>query len=494
MRQGKRNQNGMNQTDLPGILFRTAFVLYISATYLQTTMYTQFAVLAVIFVYMRYTALAILLLLIALNAAEDLGADRLFHRSERGGIGRMEEPRRRAGIGRADGSRRRAGGSRADAGRRSDEPRREAGNDRPNAGRRRRRRTSMEYHMAWTEKLWYHKYTFLLAAAGASAAVSSLVSGDRTPLYATAFLFAARRRYLKQTFRAAFGVQMGLLVFVIVSSTADLIPDLLIKRDIIPIRHSLGFTYPSVCAAYFYFLLILYLWMYGREISWRDLLWIEVVNWLIYILTDARMSFLLITLLLACAYVCCCRGADRRIKEWLEEQKKRGSALCRVGTVLYDYYPVFLSGMFLLWCLIDLAAGGNSILDRALSGRLKYTVSVVKEYGVHLFGKAIPWVGFGGTENTDALLKSYNFVDCSYAYILLSYGIVFFALVMVYLVFLQKYMRRREGVWRCLLLLFIWSYCLLEPRLLELQANCLLLLGVPLLGSGRKREGAVRYG
>lgn len=406
-------------------LFQVAFVFYASATYMQTTMYTQFAPLAALFVYMRYAAFAILCLLIAASVRDALEKSRL---------------KKAAG------------------------------------------------------KISAGRYLFWLIAAGGAAAASSVVSGDRTPLYAVGFLFAAKPRYLEETFRIAFALQLGLMVFVVAGSTFGWIPDLLIKRDVIPIRHSLGFTYPSVCSAYFYFLLVLYLWIFEKKITGRDLLWMEALNWLVFLLTDSRMSFLLVTLLLLCAYLFCCRGKDRQMERWIRRQRRKRKFIYRAGAVLYDYFAVFLSAVFALWCLIDVSLGGESILDRALSGRLKYTVSVVRRYGVRLFGSAVDWVGFGGAQDTDALLESYNFVDCSYAYILLSYGIIFFVLVMIYVVLLQKYVRRREGVWRCVLLLAVWSYCLLEPRLLELQANCLLLLGASLLRPGERWEGAGRDG
>lgn len=418
---GQRKKKGTAGIHSPQWLFQIAFILYMTATYLQTTMYTQYAVLEKILPYMRYLSFVLLVLLIALTIRSDLRQSRYL--KEVYGV------------------------------------------------------------------LYCLKYCILCLLVGTLAVIVSIRTGDRTTLFVTAFLFAAKRSYLQHTLRIAFVMQSALLLFVIISSKMGIIPDLLIKRDAIPIRHSLGFTYPSVCTGYFFFLLVLYLWLYGESVRTRDLLWMEIINCLLYLLTDTRIIFLLGTALLAAAYCFCCRGADLTCTKWLYRKRKTGGISYRIYTILYDYVVVILFFFYALMCMLDQVSGGNSILDRILSGRLGLTVTAVRNYGIHLIADKIVWVGFGGTENTDALLEAYNFVDCSYAYILISYGILIFLAVMIYLVCMQKYIRKRESVWKSLLMVFIWSYCLLEPRLLEIQVNCFLLLGAPVLRMGKKRKG-----
>lgn len=417
---GQRKEKRSAGSDRLQMLFQTAFVLYTSATYLQTTMYTQYTVMAELFSWMRYLAFGLLAMLIALSIRMDL-----------------KKNRRQAGE----------------------------------------------------SKVHFCSYSLLCLLVMGLTAFVSVKTGDRTTLFVAAFLFAAKKRYLDNTLKIAFATQSIWMVFVVISSIAGVIPDLLIKREDIPIRHSLGFTYPSVFTAYFFFLLLLYLWIYGERVCTKDLLWLEIINFLIYLLTDTRIIFLLVTVLLAAAYIFCCRGADRTCTRWLRRGQRMNSLPYRICTVVYDYFVIFLFFLYALWCALDQVSGGNSILDRILSGRLGLTVSAVKNYGIHLVADPITWIGFGGAEDTDALLAVYNFVDCSYAYILLSYGILIFLLVVIYLIFMQKYIRRRESVWKSFLMMFIWSYCLLEPRLLEIQANCFLLLGAPLLRMGRRREG-----
>lgn len=400
------------------LTFQAALALFTAATYLQNTMYTEYAAAARIFGYMRYLTFLLLAVVIISHILED-----------------VKESLGQKGA----------------------------------------------------ERLKGFRYAACCLAVGLLTLLVSINARDYTVVFVAAFVLGARGKELKRVLRTSFRVQAGLMIFVILSCNAGIIPDLLIKRSAVPIRHSLGFTYPSVCMAYFFFLLLLYLWLYGEGLRGRDLFWIEIINYLLYLLTDSRMSFLMGTGLVLAAYLFCCKGAEKRCGRWIHKQKRVRKRFYKVSVILYDYYVVFLFLGYVLGCTLDWALGGKTLGDRLLSGRLGLTVSAVKKYGLHLLGSRIAWVGFGGTENTDALLSTYNYVDSSYGRILLNYGILVFLLVMAYVVFTQKYIRTREGVWKSLCMIFIWTYCAVEPRLLELQVNCFLLLGAPLLSMGPGR-------
>lgn len=401
------------EEDLGLRVYQTAFVLYTASTYLQNTMYNEFALMARLFVFGRYISFLLLGALIGLRI-----------------LGEWQRL----------------------------------------AGRLSRRQTA-------PERTGGFRWILCLLVFAVSLAVS-LKTKDRTTLYAAALLFAARERYVRKTLRVIFYEQIILMCLVVGGSTVGLLPDLLIKRDAIPIRHSLGYTYPSVFTGYLFFLLLLYLWLYEKRMRPQDLVWLEVINCLVFLLTDTRIFFLLANVLLLLAYLGCCRGLAASAQG--QELQRRLRDPEGIWGLLYDFFPGIVCAGYFLLCLAHALLGGESPLDSLLSGRLSLTVSAIREYGVHLIPDSIVWVGFGGATDTDRLLRSYNFVDCSYAYILISYGLLIFLLVMAYLVLMQRTMRQRLGLWKCVLLLFIWVFCMVEPRLLELQANCFLLLGVSL--------------
>ena len=90
------------------------------------------------------------------------------------------------------------------------------------------------------------------------------------------------------------------------------------------------------------------------------------------------------------------------------------------------------------------------------------------EYGLSLFGKNIEWVGFGvGADPT----KVYNYVDCSYVQILLSYGIIILLIVIFayFLIIKQAYVKKDYMF--ILIILSILILNITEPRLINIIYN-----------------------
>ena len=81
------------------------------------------------------------------------------------------------------------------------------------------------------------------------------------------------------------------------------IEDLMFKRQDIPIRHALGFNYPSTMMSDLFFIVVLYCWVMKMELSLLDMLLIEVLNLILFKLTDSRFGFLMIAVMTAGVYI-----------------------------------------------------------------------------------------------------------------------------------------------------------------------------------------------
>ena len=123
-------------------------------------------------------------------------------------------------------------------------------------------------------------------------------------------------------------------------------------------------------------------------------------------------------------------------------------------------------------------------VDKLLSGRLELTAKAYEEYGVPIFGKDIKWHGWGGygyvnLEEMDEF--EYNFVDSSYAKIIFDYGIIYMILV----IFAYQYMLRKnfneKNYWAVASLLFVLIWSFIEPYIINLGRNPLILLLIPTL-------------
>ena len=249
------------------------------------------------------------------------------------------------------------------------------------------------------------------------------------------------------------------------------IEDLMFKRQDIPIRHALGFNYPSTMMSDLFFIVVLYCWVMKMELSLLDMLLIEVLNLILFKLTDSRFGFLMIAVMTAGVYIF---GLVRK------KTGKKEIFAGRVWGFLVDGFGILMTLIMAGMCAIS-RTGLGQLLDRLLTKRIQYMTAGFRNYGVHLFGKNIQWVGFGGSDNTDSLLESYNFVDNSYARILMNYGILIFILVLVILIVMSRAVRIQYQDGRIILVLCVLMYCFVEPRLTDIYVNPFLFAAAPFI-------------
>ena len=144
-----------------------------------------------------------------------------------------------------------------------------------------------------------------------------------------------------------------------------------------------------------------------------------------------------------------------------------------VRWVLTFIFPILASIMF---ALMALYLHGNSFayfVDTVVSSRISLAVEAFKNYGITAFGTAFEMNGAGFSSYT---ASDYNFVDSSYALILLRYGTVFFAfLVVLWVGVTVRAIWKRDRKLICVLTV-IAVHALMEHHFTELHFNILLLI------------------
>ena len=89
------------------------------------------------------------------------------------------------------------------------------------------------------------------------------------------------------------------------------------------------------------------------------------------------------------------------------------------------------------------------------------------EYGFRLFGQYVKMVGNGST--TEITTKYYFFIDCSYLYVGLQYGLIFLlAVLLIYVLCCRKYQNDRYFL---LTIVLISINCMIAHHLLEIAYN-----------------------
>lgn len=128
--------------------------------------------------------------------------------------------------------------------------------------------------------------------------------------------------------------------------------------------------------------------------------------------------------------------------------------------------PIAFAFMYFLTELYNLGLPIAYDIDYWISNRLRLQSYAMAEYGIRLFGQYIKMVGNGGSE---ILPSDYFFIDCSYYFIILQYGLIFGILVfVVYMLCCKKYKKDRYFQ---LIVVMIAINCMIAHHLLDLGYN-----------------------
>ena len=265
--------------------------------------------------------------------------------------------------------------------------------------------------------------------------------------------------YIKYIFK----ISIVFFLFVLILETFGFIPDIIIGRGADVIRYSMGYIYPLEFMAHFFFLVLMFVYIKKQSINIQQILCILLLSILIFKITDARTSFIL---LLGIIFILSLnlKFDFNRIFKYIPKVVFILLAICLF------FVPVLLSLFY---------DGSNCILstlNNIVSNRLYLGNQALNEYGITLFGNSIEWVGFGGELDPSAVYSSYNFVDCWYVKNLLEHGIIYEIIVLVgYISVVHKLYDSHDFI-GMIVIFALLTISVLEPRLMSLSINPFILL------------------
>lgn len=246
------------------------------------------------------------------------------------------------------------------------------------------------------------------------------------------------------------------------------------------IRYSFGCIYTTDFAAHLFFMLLTAYYLYHKKMRWFHYIGTCVIAGVIYYYCNAKLDTICILLLAAVFGI-------YHIMRWQREREqiqtsdmevrnmqlilfKRTKACLTLKKLLGRLAFISLSVISLAMYLLTSAyREENEFLEAvnlAISGRLMLGKKGLKQFGLSLFGKNVPMEGMGGSLKHT---KPYFFIDCSYLFILLRYGILFLGIVCIaYGIICYK---RREDTALMLTILLLAVSSAIDQHLLEEAYN-----------------------
>lgn len=296
---------------------------------------------------------------------------------------------------------------------------------------------------------------FLLLIACAAVAINFLTCGGIKIISLIIICCASYGVDYNKIIKRMLYLQSILLVITVLGSVTCLTQDYTIYRDSVNLRHSMGFTYPTVLSQIILFISLIYFYQNDYKINIKEFAFFQILNILVYLLTDSRTEILFFEL--AIGFIAINRKFD--IMGWIFKHIK-------LAIVVFLILPFFSFVMVLCYPL----GGIMNKIDSALSGRLMIQNDVFCKEKISLFGTNIEMIGFGledATKFGDRVARDYNYIDNEYMQVLMMNGIVIFLLmlfiIMCSLIFLYKNGKKKEFV----LVYFYLLFATINPRLLD---------------------------
>jgi hypothetical protein len=307
----------------------------------------------------------------------------------------------------------------------------------------------------------------LLLAFGAMARIAGYFGHPFGMIFV--FVFCARKMDFKQVAKTTVVVSAAVLLGTVLAQRTGFIHTTQTVRDG-QIRQYLGFLYVLTPSVVFFNIAALHVYLRQADISWGELIVLAAINAWLYMKTNARLSMILIGILLCYAMVIKCRPAVQ-------------------GKMVQNRLGVFWPFSFVLGAVVTagvtrfyaVGQAGWQRLNLAVGNRLWYGQAAFKTYGVKPFGQTIAWVGNGLQASGKPVAGIYNYVDNFYLHYLLNFGFVFSVLFIAVLTTALWVMLRKGEGWLLMIFALLACHGLIDDMILYPYFNAFLLSLSPYL-------------
>ena len=267
------------------------------------------------------------------------------------------------------------------------------------------------------------------------------------------FMYSTRNIDITGIIKISYIISIILLIIIMISSYLGAIENY-IYYDTTRERQYLGFRYALYPSSILCNIIFLKVYLDKERISWKSIILLLISSYILYTLTDSRLTFVLGGLILIFSAV------NKIIPSICEKILSR--------LLIFSYAFVGIISLYFTLNynhLIDWQENLNEILG----GRLSLGYSTLEFYGYGLFGREVELVGNGLDVNGIVNSSSYNYVDNLYVQLLLKTGVlflVFFIICMTYVTYLTY---KQKNLYLYVILVVLALHGLIDDIILQIQ-------------------------
>lgn len=321
----------------------------------------------------------------------------------------------------------------------------------------------------WKNKNNLNKFVIIISVVvGICAIVNFIKTGNKRILILMLVLLSSYQTDYKKIIKWTMIMQAVLTSLTTLASVTNITQNYTVMRPSGEKRYSLGFIYTTNLSQMIIFSTILYLYNKDFKVDYFELFVMQILNTLIYFITDSRTEFLMLECIIIFMFI-------YKSKIWTKIHQIVKKI---IGFFSYTFfiYPIISFVMVLLYPI----GGIFNKIDIILSYRLSQTYGVLTEHGITLFGENIEFIGYGLQSKLKYGNVKSNYVDNEYIQMMFKEGIIiavcFIIIMSILLIILYKKNKQKE-LFLCVVYL---SFGLMNPRIISLAYCPILFLIIPI--------------
>ncbi|OUN94021.1 hypothetical protein [Blautia sp. An46] len=292
--------------------------------------------------------------------------------------------------------------------------------------------------------------------------MASSRNGYEEYMYLLILIIGARGISFKKLIKVYAAVTAVLLIITIAAALSGYIENLTYYQEGRRTRYAFGINYPTDFSAILFYLILAWFYIRGKKLKYIELGIAGLLGIFVYWFCDARMNTI-------CIIGASLVFAVHKFFSKKAEKKQKEYRICKPISML-----LILSGILcslVMTGLTMLYSPNNPIIafiDNALSSRLRLGHKGIDIYCFTLWGQNIPMIGLGSTTKD---VDFYFFLDSSYIYNLLQFGLLIAVLLLAAWTMIsgKAYIKKE---WELLLILAIIAVqCMVEHHMVSVAFN-----------------------
>lgn len=230
----------------------------------------------------------------------------------------------------------------------------------------------------WKQKTLLVKITYvILFILVISLILNFIITKNKRMIFLILVLLSSYKTDYKKIIKVTMNLQIILTSILVLLSILGITQNYIVPRGNIS-RYSFGFLYTTNLAQMIAFSSILYLYINGSNIKYRELFIIQIMNVFTYFITDSRTEFIMLEFIVLIMFIW--KFIQNTNKGNIV--KKLQKLYSSIFTKTFILYPIL--SFIIVMCYPNGGIWNN--VNSALSNRLKQTYDNIATYGVQSFG------------------------------------------------------------------------------------------------------------